>query len=156
MSTVLEIFEPGQMQLVPASTPWLCKVTAGKMGPNLTVQAGTILGLQTSTGYLLPYSSANTDGTQNPCAIAGYSFVTDNGQYNSQGVPFAYFVLGSGTSGSGLAAAAAPSYRTPPQSTIPIYTGGTFWPKDLIGFDANAQTKMLGKTNPNGSVSITC
>lgn len=153
MSTVLEVFEPGGMDLIPAQDPFNALVDAGAFGPNLVIQAGTILGLQTSSLKLFPYLSTNSDGTQNPVAIAGKSFVTDAADAN--GNSRVYFVLGSGSSGSGLAAAATPTYRTPPFSTAPIYKAGTFWPSQLIGFDSNAMTKMLAKNLPNGAVLIT-
>lgn len=92
-----------------------------------TYAAGTVLGEITATpGTYSAYASANTDGTQNPSLILAYGYVA-----NADGT----VSLGNSASGEwGQTERGAICYRS-----------GAFKTTDLVGLDANAVTKLLGK-----------
>lgn len=89
----------------------------------------------TGVGYAA-YASGNGDGSQNPRVILAIDSVSDSSGYIS-------FGTGQGSTG-GL--------WGEKHLAVPAYYAGDFDVKDLIGLDANAVTKLLGRS-PIGDIT---
>lgn len=98
-----------------------------KLGNSLTLAKGTVLGEVTATpGTFKAYASGNVDGSETPKCILQYDSATD----------------ASGNITFGTTAVGGEFGET--HKVAPAYYGGAFKTSELVGFDANAATKLGG------------
>lgn len=137
MATQIFDFQPGTNILTPVQMPQDARMDAADFAPSLTFVAGQALGRKSSDNLLYPLVSGASDGTQTFVAFAAMSVKTDaNGKI--------YAVTGSDT------AVAHPFAM--PMSTAPIYTKGTFDPKDLTTRSVTAQ--QVDTFTPGGTIEV--
>lgn len=102
-----------------------------KLGNNLTLAKGTVLGQITATGLWIAYLPGAVDGSQIPRAILAYDCVTDGS--------------GNVTIGGGN--------QNETYLTAPAYFIGDFLASELTGLDATAITNQPGWRLLWGSVT---
>lgn len=125
--------------LQPAMWPEDARWTAARLGPSLTLAAGTFLGKKTADGFLYAYIDGNADGTQTAVAILKHNVKTD--------AAGRVFLISGAT-------AAVETETIKSQQTAAVFVSGTFDPADLVGSDAAGLTDFKATTLFNGLVRI--
>ena len=99
---------------------------AVRLKPSTVFAKATILGEIGTTGVFAAYASGNADGTETPKCILDRACATD--------------ASGNITFG----ATATGGYNGETHPTAPAFFNGSFRTTELVGFDANAATKLGG------------
>ena len=98
-----------------------------KLATSDVLAKGTVVGEATATpGTFKAYASGNVDGSETPKGFLQYDCATD----------------ASGNITFGTAATGGEFGET--HKTAPVYFAGVFKTSELVGFDANAATKLGG------------
>lgn len=132
MPTQIEVFDLTQI-LSPIQRPHDARIDAGRFGASLTITKGQAVAIKTSDGLFYPLDRGASNGLQTFKGFAKYSFLTD------------------ASSNVYYGPSAAPSFRTGPWSTSPVYTSGVFDPVDLTTAAAGtavAEVDTVTATNP--------
>lgn len=123
-------------RLSPKIRPSDARQQAIRLGANLTLAKGTVLGKKTSDGKFYPYDDDNSDGTETAKCLLIQACVTD-------------------ASGNAyLSDSAVASSINTPFRTVQVYESGTFDPAELTGLDNAAILDLNASLDAAGLLRI--